>query len=35
MGRLHPVTYKGRKLSPAEINYLVYKKELLFIKYTL
>ena len=34
-GRLHPVAYEERKLSPAEINYLVHKKELLSIKYIL
>jgi len=34
-GRLHPVAYDGRKLSPAEINYPVHEQELLAIKYAL
>jgi len=34
-GRLHPVAYDGRKLSPIEINYPIYKQELLTIKYAL
>jgi hypothetical protein len=33
--RLHPVAYNSRKLTAAEINYPVYKKELLAIKYAL
>jgi hypothetical protein len=31
----HPVAFDGRKLRGAELNYPVYKKELLVIKYTL
>lgn len=34
-GRLHPVAYDGRKLTPAEINYPIHEKELLAIKYGL
>ena len=34
-GKLHPVAFDGRKLSPAEINYPVHEKELLAIKYAL
>lgn len=34
-GKLHPVAYDGRKLTPAEINYPVHEKELLAVKYAL
>ena len=34
-GRLYPVAYDGRKLTPAEINYPVHEKELLAIKHAL
>jgi hypothetical protein len=31
-GKVHPVAFDGRKLKAAELNYLVYEKELLTIK---
>ena len=33
--KLNSIAFDSRKLSPIEINYPIYKKELLAIKYTL
>ena len=34
-GVIHSIAYDGRKLQSAELNYAVYEKELLVIKYAL